>query len=80
MTCRPMGNPPSVWLQGTLMAGCSLMLQGSVKAMCSIARCGSLVGLAHSAGNADTGATGEITKSNGWHAATAASRSAANWL
>ena len=36
--------------------------------------------LAHSAGKLGTGLTGDNTKSKGWHAATAASRSAAIWL
>ena len=56
------------------------MLKGSVKPMCSIARSGSLLGIGHSAGKADTGATGETTKSNGAQAATLASRSAPIWL
>lgn len=79
MICRPIGRPAAVCAQGTLTAGCSLMLNGSVKPMCSIARSGSPVGLGDSAAKALTGATGEMTKSKGWLAATAASRSAANW-
>jgi hypothetical protein len=48
--------------------------------MCSIARSGSPVGLGASAAAATLGATGEITKSKGAQAVTAASRRAANWL